>query len=858
MNRPTALLLVMMALGTVTVYAENVWISSDAYKNLHAVVSDSASESEKFAATEFKKYWRETTGHEIGISSQAQADRINVWIGRDGAPRIGEGDLDGLGDDGFLIRTVEPEALPAKDAGQAAALESKGLLIVGGQKRGTLYGVHEFFKNYMGVRWLTPDFTHIPQAPSSLPMIDYGYVPPFIYRDISYRAFMQDAHYAVVHKLNGSFVSNIPERMGGAIKFVGPGGHSFLTYVPPEEYAETHPEYFAEINGERLAVGPWTQLCLSNPDVVQITIDKVREYLRNSPRCPRLVSVTQMDSWLWCTCEKCKAIDDREGSPAGSIITFVNRVAAAIEDEFPEAYIQTFAYLYSRKPPKHVKPRENVVVQLCSIECDFSRPLSDRKSALNRAFQKDIEAWDNITKNLFIYDYSQNWWCFQQPQPNYHVFQPNAKFFAAHGAVGLYEQASPHSPHSDFEYLKGYILAESLWNPDVDWRELYDEFVDLYYGEAAPFIREYHQLITDKVLNDNYELTIFSQMEWMDYDTVIRAQDLFAEAFNAVKGDAAKTERLKYVYLSVQYAALVCPPRIRQTPDAYILTRPPSQTFDEYWDMIRGYGVSFLADPLIFELEKRMERETPPRYERLEIEKLENEYYEIWVVPARNGSIVRFRARRPSRELLIGYENIESNFGMWQDWSIADPEVKEFVPETSVAKKYEVVDRTSSSVTIRAWTENDLLVTRRMALKPGADLFEVTLDIKNAGDEPVVPRLKMHPEFQTYNESTPRIWIERNGAWKKVKMALLPDRGAGAGNIEPDGVTAWAYQIPRQRLSVINAVESDELESLFYFYHREKRHLNLEMIPRQTPLAPGETRSLHSTYTISRRRPGRT
>ncbi len=852
-----------MALVSVTAYAENVWISSDAYGDLQVVVSDRASESEKFAATEFQKYWRETTGHDIGISNRAEPGKTHVSIGREGAELVEQDDLDGLGDDGYLIRTVQPESMPAidalqEDAGRTVSADSYSLVIVGGQKRGTLYGVHEFFKNYLGVRWLTPEFTHVPQAPSSLPRIDFRYVPPFMYRDISYRAFMQDAHYAVFHKVNGHSVSAIPERMGGNIRFVGAGGgHTFFDCVSPKEYGETHPEYFSEINGERVAEQIGSQLCLSNPDVLRLTIDGVRQYLRNSPPEFRLVSVAQMDFWGWCTCEKCKAIDDREGSPAGSIITFVNKVAAAIEEEFPEAYIHTFAYLYSRKPPKHVKPRDNVIVQLCSIECDFSRPLSDAKSPLNRAFQKDIKVWNKITKNLFIYDYTQNWWCFQQPHPNFHVFQPNAKFFAENGAIGVYEQSSPFSPHSDYEYLKGYIVSESLWDPDVDWRELYDEFVDLYYGKAAPFIREYHQLITDKVHKENYVLEIFSRMEWMDYETVVKAQELFAEAFNAVRGDETATTRLDSAYLPVQYAALFCPPRVRQTSDAYILTRPPSQAFDEYWDMIRGYGVTFLADQLIFDLKDRAEGETPPRYERLDIEKIENENYEVWIVPAKKGSIVRFKAKSTSQDLLAGYKDIAGASGMWQDWSIADPDAEEPVGETCIAEKFEVISRTSSSVTIQCRTENELLVTRRMSLKPGSDVFEVTLEIKNAGDEPVVPRIKIHPEFWTHGEAMPRIWIERDGAWEKVKMAMLPDGGAGGGSIEPDGVTAWAYRIPKRPLTLINAIESDEVDSLFYFYHRTNQHVNLELIPVQTPLAPGETRMLHSTYAVTQKRPGK-
>jgi hypothetical protein len=44
-------------------------------------------------------------------------------------------------------------------------------------------------------------------------------------------------------------------------------------------------------------------------------------------------------------CDKCRAIDEKEGSPSGSIITFVNKVA----DEFPNHMISTLAYEYGRR-----------------------------------------------------------------------------------------------------------------------------------------------------------------------------------------------------------------------------------------------------------------------------------------------------------------------------------------------------------------------------------------------------------------------------------------------------------------------------------------------------------------------------
>ena len=39
------------------------------------------------------------------------------------------------------------------------------IAIAGGQPRGTLYGVYTFLEDYLGVRFLTTDHTHVPPSP---------------------------------------------------------------------------------------------------------------------------------------------------------------------------------------------------------------------------------------------------------------------------------------------------------------------------------------------------------------------------------------------------------------------------------------------------------------------------------------------------------------------------------------------------------------------------------------------------------------------------------------------------------------------------------------------------------------------
>lgn len=830
------------------VSAEDAWLRKGDYDQICIVVSGDASAAEQFAAREFQKYWALCTQYEPVIAKESTTGLVNVWIGTKGCRFADSIDLAGLGDDGFHVRTLafeharkvaylhlrHPSRFPAR---------YRHLVVGGMSQRGTIYGVYQFFHDYMGVRWLTPETTHIPPAPETLPEIDLRYAPPIPYRDTNYWIFTHNPAFAAIHRINGNSVPSLTEEQGGFIGYAGGFCHTFYALVNPDTYFDEHPEYFSEVNGKRQRQ---SQLCLTNPDVLRITVDAVRNTLRNSPPNRRIVSVTQNDWPFWCECANCAAIDQEEGSQAGTMIRFVNAVAEAIEDEFPDAYIDTFAYTYTRKPPKHARPRDNVIVRLCSIECDFFRPLTDRKSEINRLFRKDIEAWSQIAKNLYIWDYTQNWYAFQGPHPNFRVLQPNVDFFRDHGVDGMFEQAA-HAPGADFEYLKAYIVAQSLWNPDVDWRVLYDEFLDLHYRDAAPFIREYHELITNKVRDDNYVLGIFSKMEWMDYATVERAEAIFARAFVQVS-DPETRARLERAYLSVQYAALTCPPRLEVADDKYILRRPPSLTFDEYWERLGQYGVTHLADQDIEDFRKRLHGETPPRYDELPFVHLENEAYEVWVLPSVAGSMIRFRDKARGIELLSGFQAPLTADGCVQDWHAMNPDAP--VKEEALAQAYELVEQTAESIAVRTTLENGLQVTRRMTLPPGDATLEIRLDIANTSSEIRLPFVKLHPEFTVDDKKAPEIRILRKDVWTEWPLSFAGGEEIAMDSIPPEGIAAWALRLPQSKAWLVNTINAAEIDRLFYFYNRNAGVLNLELYPALDPLEPGEARSITSNYQV--------
>ncbi len=509
-----------------------------------------ASSSQIYAAEELQRLTKELTGARLPITTDDQrlpSNAILLGATRYTETVLGQApDLDALGDDGFRLVT-----------------RSKHLLVIGSPVRGTLYGVYELLEKYGGCRWYTRDFKVIPKLDSwTIPLLDETQVPAFTMREPFWWG-MFDGDFAARCKVNGNR-PELKEKHGGKIRFgAGLFVHTFYPLMPPSEFFAEHPEYYSEVNGKRTTER--AQLCLTNADVVRIVTERVLDRIRQDPQA-RLFSVSQNDWGGWCQCSNCRAIDEREGSPSGTMIHFVNQVAEAVEKEFPDVWIETLAYQYTRHPPKTLKPRHNVVPRLCTIECDFSKPLDVSSYEQNRRFVEDIKGWSAITDKLYVWDYTTNFGHYVSPHPNFGCLQGNVQFFRDHHVVGLFEQGAYQAPHAEFAELRAWILAKLLWNPEQDVEQLYADFFRGYYGPAAKPIRQYFDALQNLVKPDDNVLRIWYPPTTPYYTDAFfdRAAKNWTEAEALVKDDPVFSYHVRMSALPVIYA------RINRWPTATI------------------------------------------------------------------------------------------------------------------------------------------------------------------------------------------------------------------------------------------------------------------------------------------------
>jgi hypothetical protein len=516
------------------------------------VVAADAPPSTRYASEELQRFLNQMTGASFELITDADPPREREIV-------VGANDR---------LHSMNISIDTHRFGGEGYVLLTKGsrLVVAGGEPRGTLYGVYGLLEDHLGCRWFTPEVGHIPSAPTlTIDYLDEVRVPVLEYREPFVKDCF-DGDWCARNRMNSSTAS-LGEKHGGKVTYFG-FVHTFDGLVPPEKYFDTHPEYFSLIKGKR--VKERTQLCCTNDEVVALVTEEVRRRMREHPEAT-VFSVSQNDWHNYCECDKCTALAVEEGSQMGPMLYLVNAVARAVAGEFPDKAIDTLAYQYTRKPCKNLRPEPNVIIRLCSIECDFSHPFEDRATRENAAFCDDLEAWAGKSNRLWVWNYNTSFSNYLVPFPNLKVRGPNIRYMEKNNVTGIFEQDVYNTPHGEFSALSGYLGAKLLWNPEYDTDTAVNEFLAAVYGPAATPLRVYLDLIHEAVSNPKYYMDIWIGPEepFLTDELLARADKLFDSAEEAVADRPEFLERVRVARMSIDYVMLE---RMRsKASDAYAL-----------------------------------------------------------------------------------------------------------------------------------------------------------------------------------------------------------------------------------------------------------------------------------------------
>ena len=518
------------------------------------VVSKDASPTEQWAAQDLAAHIKKMTGAELAIVTEgAEMPKKAIFIG-DGAlvRKLGvEVDHDKLGTDGFIIKSVGPH-----------------LVIAGGRRRGTMYGVYELLSS-LGCRWWAAAESTIPKTPDiKLKPMNIEKIPVLEYRDMLYRemgagkngpdatpaqkaAFFAARRWAARNRVHSSWY-NMPEGLG-PIQMDRGIAHGMIKYLPAKKYMKDHPEWYALRGGKRRT----DHVCLSNDEAAKEMAKNVIAALDKHPQW-RLITLGQADNGNFCTCDACKALVEKYKANSGMMIYFINRVARIVKTKYPDVYINTNAYRWSQAAPEGITCEDNVMITIPPIACNYSEPLENGWPKENADYVRDLENWGKLTNKIYIWDYTTDFVHYVMPWPNWHVISPNIRFFIKNNVRGIFNQGSHTTNNGQFSKMSMWILAQAMWNPEADSMALAKEFCQGYYGpRAGPIIYDYLTMLVEKVTKDKIPIWATHRTHLssphLTPEIIAKAETMFRNAEAMVKDDPVLLKRVQTAHFPVLY-----------------------------------------------------------------------------------------------------------------------------------------------------------------------------------------------------------------------------------------------------------------------------------------------------------------
>jgi hypothetical protein len=455
------------------------------------VIPEEPSYLEECAATELQTYLAKESGAKLLVVKEGKAGvaRFSFFLGatRKASTAGVVPDERRMGRDGFALRSV-PD----------------GLIVLGRNDLGTLFGVYELLERCFDVRWFMPGELgeQVPRSDTlRLGQVNLIFKPSFRVRWIG------EGEWSLRQRMN-AYVQVGGRSVGINWKW---HFHTFRLLIPPEKYYAEHPEYFALVKGKRAISDSKThenQLCTANPDVVREVAKNLIATLDAEPGI-EIITLSPNDGGGFCECERCRALDepgrDWFAQYSRRLALFNREVAKLVREKHPQVLIKTGAYAMYARPPldPDCRPEPNQIVQLCHLYFCHNHPVGSdacREGVTytpkpsfqpNQEFRKILDQWAALSPHLFVYEYYTIGGLSRAglPWPVVHTLRHDIPYYCRRGVEGFYTQCG----ESRFYQLglNYYLAAKLCWNADLNVDALLEDYFEKFYGPAAAPMRDY-------------------------------------------------------------------------------------------------------------------------------------------------------------------------------------------------------------------------------------------------------------------------------------------------------------------------------------------------------------------------------
>lgn len=659
---------------------------------------------------------------------------------------------------GLIVLTNAPAEGEPRVGGEEFRITSQPgtpwiIRIYGDNKRGTMYGCYALLQDVLGCRWFTSTTSKIPKKTTIVVgNLNVHQKPSCELRDPYYWEALVNTEWIVRNRVNGS-QCKVDDAVGGKVIYGTMIAHTMLWLVPPDQYFDTHPEYFSLVNGQRVRD---RQLCLTNPDTLKICIARIKQLIKDNPRAD-IFSVSQMDNEAGaCQCENCLKVKTAEGAESGPILTFVNAVAKEIGKEHPNVLIETLAYNYSQTPPKHVKPLPNVRIRLC---IPWTCKAHSLDSACSKDTYQDLLAWSKITNQIYIWDYNTEFNDYMLLHPSLNYTKTAFSVFNKTGVVGVFMLGSYQSPGGALAEIKSYLCARLMWDHTQNPDDILNEYIDGVYGKSAPLIKEWIALIHSPFAkNDGVRImgiydspnSVYLTKAILDQSDELMKTAAAVSADDPVVLDEIGKIRMWIDYTRIAQLKLRC--EVNGGKYTYGVGASDLDRIDRWMASVKHYQVTHVAEAFPcagLDILTRKNAELPCL-------SLDNDKLRLDVVPALGGKIVRLLDKKNGVDLMLPPESV---------FHKAEGGYEEYIVETQGGAEFWGIHYdggiAGNTITLQGRSSAGREVTRRFTL--GGNTLVLKTTVKNTTAQPLPVTIWTRPQFPLQDFKDVRLFFDKIG-----------------------------------------------------------------------------------------------
>lgn len=512
--------------------------------------------TEAFAACELQSYLQKM-GLKTEIADDERMPNGNIIVvGSPSSNKIAkfiahsvgtsQNELERLGPEGYIIKSVRLNG-------------RRVVLIAGGGRVGTLYGVYDFLHR-LGVRWYAPGEIgeEIPQRKLiDMPDMSVRESPKFLLRGFHAwedRADVDFILWMARNRLNYWCVeqSQKPLLRKLGIKLVG-GGH-ILTYrylnprapypydhpifVGDEDkprdpypisseymgdanndgklsYFEAHPEWFALIKGKRsdnIHGDSGNNFCKSNEYALREWMkNAINDLAEGHYKDADFINAWTLDGGRWCECPNCVAL----GLPTDRYLLFIHRYACEIKKAQAAGKIRGkvrllfLVYADVLQPPTKPLPRDfdydMCIATFFPIVRCYAHNFNDPSCPTNSRYNKILRSWASESNRHYrgqicigeYYNVS-GYKCL--PVCYMHVMCNDIPYYYDIGAR-YFHYMHVKTREWGTMALTNWQMARQLWEPKINCEALWNDYFDGRYGEAKGLMRQFYECLEKMLCN---------------------------------------------------------------------------------------------------------------------------------------------------------------------------------------------------------------------------------------------------------------------------------------------------------------------------------------------------------------------